>query len=77
LFEEELLNEYNDFQQERIKAFDQVEQELNQVTQMLSNAKNDTAEFYAANPGSYEVVIATDLILDYLKDIKTLLKGEE
>lgn len=77
LFEEELLNEYSDFQQERIKAFDQVEQELNQITQMLSNARNSTAEFYAANPGSYEVVIATDLILDYLKDIKTLLKGEE
>ena len=77
LFEEELLNEYSDFQQERIKAFDSVEQELNQITQMLSNARNTTAEFYAANPGSYEVVIATDLILDYLKDIKTLLKGEE
>ena len=71
------LFEDNDFHQERINAFDQIEKELNQVAALLSNAKNETAEFYSANPGSYEIVIGTDLILDYLQNIKTLLKGEE
>jgi hypothetical protein len=43
---------------------------------MLSNAKNETSEYYTLNPGSYSVVKPTDLILDYIKDIKDLLKGE-
>lgn len=71
------LFEYNDFQQERITVFETIENELNSLFPLLSNAKNDTAEFYSENPGSYEVVTSTDLILDYIKDIKTLLKGEE
>jgi hypothetical protein len=77
IFEDGQLNEYNDFQQDRIKAFETVENELNAILPLLSNAKNETAEFYNENPGSYEVVTATDLILDYLKDIKTLLTGEQ
>lgn len=77
LFEEDLLNEYNDFQQERINAFETIENELNSLFPLLSNAKNDTVDFYSSNPGSYEVVAATDLILEYIKDIKILLKGEE
>lgn len=77
LFEDEMLNEYSDFQNERIKAFETVENELNSLLPLLSNAKNDTAEFYAQNPGSFEVLTPTDLILDYLKDIKTLLKAEQ
>ena len=77
LWEEDQLNEYNDFQKERIDAFKQIENELNQITALISNAKDKTAEFYSANQGSYEVVTATDLILDYLKNIKLLLKGED
>lgn len=77
LWEEDIIKEYNEFQQERIQAFDQVEKELNSLLPILSNAKNQTAEFYSENPGSYEVVTATDLILDYIKDIKILLNGEE
>ena len=77
LFEDEMLNEYSDFQNERIKAFETVENELNSLLPLLSNAKNDTAKFYAQNPGSFEVVTPTDLILDYLKDIKILLKAEQ
>jgi hypothetical protein len=77
LFEDEILNEYNDFQQDRIKAFELVENELNSLLPLISNAKNETAEFYAENPGSYEVVTGTDLILEYIKDIKTLLIGEQ
>ena len=40
---------------------------------MLSNAKNETSEYYASNPGSFSIIKPTDLILSYLKDIKTLL----
>jgi hypothetical protein len=77
LFEDEMLNEYNEFQQERIDIFDTIEKELNSLLPLLSNLKNETAEFYSSNPGSYEVVVPTDLILDYIKDIKTLLTQEE
>ena len=64
------------FQQGRMAAFDRIEQEMNDIYKMLSNAKNETAEYYKENPGSYAVVKPTDLVLDYVKDIKDLLKGE-
>lgn len=76
LWEDEMLNEYNDFQLQRIKAFDTIEEEINSLLPMLSQAKNKTAEFYSSNPGSFEVYTATDLILDYIQDIKTLLKDQ-
>mgnify|MGYP003670263308 len=41
---------------------------------MLSNAKNETVEYYNDNESSYSVVKPTDLVLDYIKDIKDLLK---
>lgn len=66
----------SDYQKQRIEAFDRIEQEMNNIYKMLSNAKNETSEYYAENPGSYAVVKPTDLILDYIKDIKDLLKGE-
>lgn len=66
----------SDFQKKRIAAFDTVEQELNAVYKMLSNAKNETVQYYNDNPSSYAVVKPTDLIMDYIKDIKDLLKGE-
>ena len=65
-----------DFQQERISSFDSIEQEMNDIYKMLSNAKNETADYYSENPASYAVVKPTDLVLDYIKDIKDLLKGE-
>lgn len=66
----------SDFQQERIMAFDLIEQQLNDIYKTLSNAKNETADYYSENPASYAVVKPTDLVLDYIKDIKDLLKGE-
>ena len=66
----------DEFQSGRLKAFDRIEQEINDIYKMLSNAKNETAEYYKDNPGSYGVVKPTDLVLDYIKDIKDLLKGE-
>ena len=70
-------NEAKDFQQERIDVFTQIEKELNDLPPLISNAKNATIEYYNNNPGSYAIVRSTDLILEYIKDIKQLLKGEE
>ena len=76
LFENE-PTEADKFQQERIKAFSTIENGLNSLSPMISNAKNQTIEFYQNNPGSSEIIISTDLILEYIEDIKKLLKGEE
>lgn len=75
LFEEE--TSIKKFQKERIAAFDEIEKELNLLSPMLSNAKNETILFYTENPGSEEIIISTDLILESINEIKTLLKGEE
>ena len=49
---------------------------MNDIYKMLSNAKNETVDYYNSKPSSYTVVKPTDLVLDYIKDIKDLLKGE-
>ena len=64
------------FQEERVASFDQIEQQLNDIYKMLSNAKNETVQYYTDNSSSYSVVKPTDLILDYIKDIKNLLTGK-
>jgi hypothetical protein len=66
-----------DFQQERINIFDKIEDEINTLSPLISNAKNSTIEYYSENPGSYAIIRSTDLILDYIKNIKQLLKGEK
>jgi hypothetical protein len=73
---EEDTNSSKGFHQERIEAFDKIENELNDIYKMLSNAKNKTAEYYNSNPGSYGIVYPTDLVLDYIKDIKNILTRE-
>ena len=73
---EEDTNTTKGFHQERIEAFDKIENELNDIYKMLSNAKNKTAEYYNSNPGSYGIVYPTDLVLDYIKDIKNILTRE-
>jgi len=72
----QLFEKQKDFQLKRVAAFDVIEQELNDIYKMLSNAKNETSEYYNDNPSSYTVIKPTDLVLDYIKDIKDLLKGE-
>jgi len=72
----EIGQESNDFQSKRIEAFDTIEKEMNDIYKILSNSKNETVEFYNENPGSYDVVFPTDLILDYINDIKILLTSE-
>ena len=72
----QLFEDQKDFQAKRVAAFDVIEQELNDIYKMLSNAKNETSDYYNDNPSSYNVIKPTDLVLDYIKDIKDLLKGE-
>ena len=72
----QLFEDQKDFQLKRVAAFDVIEQELNDIYKMLSNAKNETSDYYNDNPSSYNVIKPTDLVLDYIKDIKNLLKGE-
>jgi len=59
------------FQKRRIAAFDEIEQQLNSIYKMLSNAKNETVQYYTDNPSSYAVVKPTDLVMDYIKILKT------
>ena len=77
LFEKEELTEYSDFQQKRISVFDEVEEKINTLSPLLSNAKSNTAEYYNENPGSYAIVYSTDMVNELLDDITELLKQEE
>jgi len=77
LFEKEELTEYSDFQQKRINIFDDVEEKINSISPLLSNAKNETAQYYNENPGSYTIVYSTDMVNELLDDITKLLKQGE
>ena len=77
LWEKESLNEFSDFQQKRINSFDEIEENLNQVSPLLSNAKSETTKYYNENPGSYDIKYSTDMIEDYVNNIIELLKQEE
>ena len=71
LFQEE--GKEQNFQKKRIDAFDSITTQLNDIYKLISNAKNQTIEYYKTNPESFTVVKPTDLVQDYLKDIKKLL----
>jgi hypothetical protein len=74
----EALNLFeNDFQNKRVNAFNLIEKELNDIYKMISNSKNKTIEYYKNNPTSFKVQTPTDLILEYLIDIKKLLKEDK
>ena len=68
------LFEYNDFQNKRIAVFDEVEDKINNILPMLSNAKNETAQYYNENPGSYKIIVPTDYILEILDEVELKLK---
>jgi len=76
-FEVKQLWEYSDFQQKRINVFDEIEEKVNSISPLLSNAKNETAEYYNENPGSYAIVYSTDMANELLDDIIKLLKQSE
>lgn len=65
-----------DFQKQRVEAFNKIEQKLNDIYTRISNAKNKTIEYYNDNPSSYSIVYPTDLIFEYINDIETLLNQE-
>ena len=77
LWEKESLNEFSDFQQKRINSFDGIEESLNKVSPLISNAKSETTKHYNENPGSYDIVYSTDMIEDYVNNIIELLNLEE
>ena len=64
------------FQEKRIAAFQEIEKRLNSLYPLIDKAKDETIAYYQDKPESYSVVYATDLILDYIKDIENLLKQQ-
>ena len=64
------------FQEERINAFDALENRFDNIRKLLRLGKIETIKYYRENPDSYGVVKGTDLINDYFNDIETLLQPE-
>ncbi len=67
-------NKAKNFQMERIEAFNRLENKLDELKKLLRQGKIETIKYYRENPDSFGVVIGTDLIADYFKDIFTLLE---
>lgn len=67
-------NQQKSFQNERIKVFDEIVKDIELIRDSLFKAKQQTIQYYKQNPESFDVLISTDIIKDYLNDIKTLLK---
>ena len=83
MYEYTLINEVEkddklaQFQEERIQAFDKIEDRLKNLVKSLRQAKIETIKYYRqVEPKSYSVVYGTDLINDYINDIETLLKKD-
>jgi len=73
LWEDDMLNEMNEFQKKRLASLDEIEKLMNEVTPLISNAKNKTIETYSGDVGSYDITEPIEMVLSYLKDIKKLL----
>jgi hypothetical protein len=58
------------FQEERINEFDEIQDKLNIL---ISNAKNQTIEYYKANPGKFSIYKPTSMALEYIKKAQKLL----
>lgn len=59
----------------RLRAFDNIEDQLNQLIPLLQQAKSKTIDYYRNKPDSYSVLYGTDLAQDYLNDILELFKN--
>lgn len=77
LFEEGEETAAKKFQKRRIEAFDLIEKQLNDLYKILDSKKTETIEYYNTNPETYAIVVPTDLVLDYIKDIYRLLNNDE
>jgi len=73
LWEDEVLNEMNEFQKKRIAGLDEIEKLMNEITPLVSNAKNETIELYSGNAGSFDITQPIEMVLSYLKEVKQLL----
>ena len=73
LWEEDTLNEVNEFQQQRLDALDEIEKLMNEIGPLISNAKNETIELYSGNAGSYDITQPNEMVLSYLREVKQLL----
>jgi PHP family Zn ribbon phosphoesterase len=73
LWEEDILNEVNEFQQKRLDALEEIEKLMNEISPLISNAKNETIELYSGNAGSYDITKPIEMVKSYLQDIKQLL----
>ena len=67
----------NEFQSKRIAAFKEIEERLNKIYPLLSNAEDETAKYYNENPGSYAIVYSTDYIFELLDEVEAKLKQSE
>jgi len=68
--EEKEKTDVKKFQEARLNKFDEIQNELNSL---ISNAKNQTIEYYTANPGQFSVYKPTSMALEYIKKAKELL----
>ena len=73
LWEDEPLNEVNEFQKKRLEGLDEIEKLMNEITPLVSNAKNETIELYSGNAGSYDITQPIEMVLSYLREVKQLL----
>jgi len=72
-YDKKKLWEMNDFQKQRIAGLDEIEKLMNEITPLVSNAKNDTIELYGGNAGSYDITQPIEIVKNYLQEIKKLL----
>lgn len=68
-------SQQKEFVKRRILAFDEIDKQFQELKPLLRQAKKETLAYYKKNP-NYAVITPTDLILDYIKDIKDILKNE-
>lgn len=66
-----------EFQQERIDAFDKIDDQLKMIRLLLVDAKNKTVNYYQQNPDSFGVMIPTSMIEKMLTEVEEVLIGEE
>jgi hypothetical protein len=64
---------YTDFQKKQINIFDEIEEKLNSLYPLISNAQNFTTKYYNENPGSFKILYSTEIINKFLDDIKKIL----
>jgi hypothetical protein len=75
--EDKELSPAKKFQNERIDEFTQIENTLKEISPLISNAKNETVEYYASNPGSFDIYKPSTMVLAYLNKALDLLKQKQ